>query len=352
MTLRAADAQLFEELDRHTLGGRDVEPVEETAVDLETVARVGPSGEAFGRFDGANYGQAVRLGEREVALVLGGHGHDRPGAVAHEHVVGHVDRHELVVEGIHAVAAREGAPLLERSFGRLALDVGGLPGAGAQLGDLVLVGIGHELGHERVLGREHGVGHAEAGVRARREDLDLDAGPAGDCHAELSAFGATDPVALHRLDALGPVEAVEGIQQLLGVLGDAEEPLLEVAAFDDVAGALAGAVGEDLFVGEHGVASGTPVDRCLGAVGEAGAEQFEEYDLVPAHVVRVVAAQFAPPVVDRAQSLHRGLELSDAGLGVHAGVVSTLYGGVLGGQAERVEAEGAQYGVALHRSCA
>jgi hypothetical protein len=45
------------------------------------------------------------------------------------------------------------------------------------------------------------------------------------------------------------------------------------APFDDVAGALAGAVGEHLLVREHRLASGAPVDRRLGAVGEAGLEQ-------------------------------------------------------------------------------
>ena len=183
------------------------------------------------------------------------------------------------------------------------------------------MGVGDELGDERVLGREHRVGHAEARVRARREDFDLEVRPALDRHAELGTIGATDPVALHRLHALGPVEAVEGVEQLVGVLGDAEEPLLEVAALHDVTGPLAGAVGEDLLVGQHRVASGAPVDRRLCPVGEAGAEQLEEDDLVPLHVVGVVAAQLASPVVDRAQALHRRLELGDARLGVDARVV-------------------------------
>ena len=158
---------------------------------------------------------------------------------------------------------------------------------------------------ERVLGRQHGIGHAEARVRARGEDLDVQIRASLDGHAELGALGSTDPVALHGLHALGPVEAVQSVQQLVGVARDAEEPLLEVAPLDDVTRPLAGAVGEDLLVGEHGVASGAPVDRRLGAVGEAGAQQLEEDDLVPFHVVGVVAAQFAAPVVDSAEPLAR-----------------------------------------------
>ena len=175
-------------------------------------------------------------------------------------------------------------------------------------------------------------------------------GRADDGHAELGAVGPADPVALHRLHPLGPVQAVEGIEQLLCVLRDPEEPLGEVAAHDDVARPLAGAVGKDLLVCENGVAARAPVDRGLCPVGEAGAEQLEEDDLVPLHVVGVVAAQLASPVVDRAQSLHRRLELGDARLGVDAGVVAPLDRRVLRRQAERVEAEGGQDGVALHRA--
>ncbi len=44
----------------------------------------------------------------------------------------------------------------------------------------------------------------------------------------LRALGAANPVALHQLDRLGPVDPVEVVQQPVGVSGDLEEPLLEV----------------------------------------------------------------------------------------------------------------------------
>ena len=90
-----------------------------------------------------------------------------------------------------------------------------------------------------------------------------------DHQVELRPLGAADPVALHGLDPLGPVEVVQAGQELVGVVGDPEEPLLEVALDDQVAGALAGAVGEDLLVGEHGLAARAPVDRGVGPVGQA-----------------------------------------------------------------------------------
>ena len=72
------------------------EPVEPLAVDGRarrpcTPRPPSPSGGCTVR----TIGQVVGLGEVPVALVLAGHGHDRPGAVAHQHVVGEVDRHRL-----------------------------------------------------------------------------------------------------------------------------------------------------------------------------------------------------------------------------------------------------------------
>ena len=74
-----------------------------------------------------------------------------------------------------------------------------------------------ELRDERVLGRQHGIGHAEARVRARGEDLDVQIRASLDGQAELGALGSTDPVTLHGLHTLGPVEAVERVQQLVGI---------------------------------------------------------------------------------------------------------------------------------------
>ena len=138
---------------------------------------------------------------------------------------------------------------------------------------------------QRVLGRQDHEGHAERRVGPGGEDPD-DVVAALDRQVELGALGAADPVALHGLDPLGPVQAVEGVQQLVGVGGDAEEPLLEVALDHQVAAALAGAVGQDLLVGQDGLAARAPVDRGVLAVGQAGLQEAQEDDLVPAHVQR------------------------------------------------------------------
>ncbi len=119
-----------------------------------------------------------------------------------------------------------------------------------------------------VLGRHHEEGRAEQRVGAGGEDGVVDAELLA-AEGHLGALAAPDPVALHRLDVLGPVDRVEVAQQPLGVVGDAQEPLLELADLDERAAALAVAVGVDLLVGEHGLVFGAPLDGRLLAVGEA-----------------------------------------------------------------------------------
>ena len=85
-----------------------------------------------------------------------------------------------------------------------------------------------ELGDERVLRREHEERRAEERVGPRREDRDRRSSELLDPEDDLGALGAADPVALHRQDALGPgLEQAHLVEQLVGVGGDAEEPLLE-----------------------------------------------------------------------------------------------------------------------------
>ena len=137
-------------------------------------------------------------------------------------------------------------------------------------------------------------------------------------------------------------------EELVGVLGDAEEPLLEVALDHEVAGALAGAVGQHLLVGQHGLAARAPVDRGLGAVGQTRVPEPEEDQLGPLDVLGIVAVDLPPPVVDGTEPGQGGLELGDPGLGEDPRVRARLDGGVLGRQAEGVEADGAEDALAQH----
>ncbi len=55
---------------------------------------------------------------------------------------------------------------------------------------------------------------------------------------DLGPTALADPVALHLLDALGPVHRVQAFEQTFGVVGDAQQPLLQEAAFDFLAATL------------------------------------------------------------------------------------------------------------------
>ena len=103
-------------------------------------------------------------------------------------------------------------------------------------------------------------------VGSRREDRDR---PGGRVEVDARAGRASDPVALHRLQRVGPVEAVEVGEQAVGVGGDAHHPLAHRPLEHREVAAVAAPVGGDLLVGDDGAEAGAPVDRCLGDVGEA-----------------------------------------------------------------------------------
>jgi hypothetical protein len=119
-----------------------------------------------------------------------------------------------------------------------------------------------------VLGRQHHEGDAVEGVRTGREDaqfLLLDAWRV-QTEGDLHALAAPDPVLLHGDDPLRPVDLAV-VQQFVGVVGYPEEPLFQVSLGDRRAAALALAAGQDLLVGQDGLAGGAPVGGRLRAVG-------------------------------------------------------------------------------------
>ena len=243
-----AGAVGFEPLADRGLGVLDAQTVEERGVHGRTIADVGTVAgdgvvEADGRLHRTNDRQAELHREVPVAFVLGRHGHDGAGAVAHQDIVGDEHRDRLAVDRVRRVDTQIDARLL---FVLLTVDVGHLLdacavgrngcGRGGGAGrprrvDVVGVGVGDQGVDQRVLGCQHHVGGAEEGVGAGREDVDRGrrtrvTGGSIDRETDFGALRATDPVALHGLDRVRPVEQVEILEQAIGIGGDAHHPLL------------------------------------------------------------------------------------------------------------------------------
>ena len=254
-----------------------------------------------------------------------------------------------------------------------------------------------------MLGRQHHVSGAEQGVGPGGEDLDR-LGAHGESHART--VGASDPVALHRLDLLGPVEPVQIIDEPVRVGGDPHHPLAQILTEDREVAALGASLGGDLLIGQNGAQAGAPVDhrvrqvhepvrlehrllltrrevgpgaadefggqravtggellaqlgdgpgaagagRVLAAVGRAGgslgvvpgAVDLEEDPLGPAVEVGVRGGHDATAVVAQAETPELAFHVGDVGLGGHARVLAGLHGVLLGGQTERVVAQGVE----------
>ena len=168
-----------------------------------------------------------------------------------------------------------------------------------------------ELG---VLGGEDEEGRPEEGVGPGGEDGEVEPELLA-AERDLGALRAADPVALHRDDVLGPgLDLIEVGEEAVGVLGDAEEPLLELPLLDRGAAALATAV-DDLLVGKHGRVLRAPLDGRLGPVGEPALEQLQEDPLRPAVVLGRVGAELPRPVDRYPPLLELAAERLDRSLG-------------------------------------
>src|SRR5947209_7677402 len=114
------------------------------------------------------------------------------------------------------------------------------------------------------------------GVYAGGEDGDLRSGCTGRTiqpEVDQRARAAPDPIALHGDDFLRPVaELIEITQQFFGIIRDAQEPLLEVALFDERVLVTPAAAVDHLFVGQDSGTFRAPVDAALLAIGKPALE--------------------------------------------------------------------------------
>ena len=244
--------------------------------------------------------------------------------------------------------------LLEGALGTL--DGRDMLGVLDDLGDgLLVLRALDELVQAGVLGSQDKEGDAKERIGTRGEDGDLAlialdglAILVAQGKVDLGTLGATDPVGLHLLDALGPAgELLQVVEQLLRVLGNLVVPLLKVALLGLCAAAPALAL-SDLLVSQNSLAGGAPVDRVLLAIDQALFPHLLKDPLTPAVVVGAAGLDHAIQIVGEAHALHRGERLVHVLIRPGGSLRVVLDGGVLGGQAKSIEADGVKHVVAAH----
>ena len=353
--LTAAHAGVLAGLDQRALGSVGAIPVDGLGMEGIDGLATGLDGSAIVIVqDDRNDRQVVLTGKLKVALVAAGNGHDGAGAVVGNDIIGNPHGDLLAVDGVYHVASGKGTVLLESALGTL--DGRDMLGVLDDLGDgLLVLRALDELVQTGVLGSQDKEGDAKERIGTRGEYGDLAlvtldglAILVAQGKVDLGALGATDPVGLHLLDALGPAgELLQVVEQLLRVLGNLEVPLLKVALLGLGAATPALALG-DLLVGQNGLAGGAPVDRVLLAVDQALFPQLLKDPLTPAVVVGAAGLDHAIQIVGEAHALHRGERLVHVLVRPSGSLRIVLDGGVLGGQTKGIEADGVQHVVAAH----
>ena len=323
--------------------------VQEVGVDHGPVAGVCGLVDVAALDDGDDV-HAELPGEGPVPLVVGGHGHDGAGAVAHHHVVRDEDGDLLVVHGVHGgEALQPDAGLVLDQLGPLELGLlGALGPVGLHLGpvlDPVLV-----LVEEGMLGGHDHEGDAVEGVAAGGVDLQR-FGHALNGEVHEGARGLADPLDLLLLDGVGVVHRIEAGEKPVRVLGDLQVPHV-LGKLYDVAVAHVALAALGVLVGQDHLAVGAVVHLGLGPEHQSVFEHLEEDPLGPLVVVRQGGGDLVGPVEGVAHPLHLVLEVLHVPGGDDMGMGVGLDGVVLRGQAEGIEAHGEQHVVALHAALA
>ncbi len=339
------------------------------------------------------------LGEGVVARVVRRHCHDGSRAVSGEYILRNPHGNIVAREGIDGI--RAGEDTRDGVVGH-AVELGALLHVGEVLIDGSLLFGLCQFFHQLALGSQYHECNAENSVCTSREDGEFDVA-VFDGELHFRSFGASYPVALCLLYAVAPLHGVESVEQTLRVCRCAQAPLLHLLLHHGVAAAFAHAV-HHLVVGEHRAQSGAPVHHRLAEIGyavvhqhllflyvvvgvplvggelevlafshvyAAGAFLFEvlhelfyglcllasvaeerpehlfKSPLCPVVVFGVAGAHLTVPVKGKAYVVELLPVARYVGLCCHLGVLSCLYGILLGGQAVGVVAHGVEHVVAV-----
>ena len=260
-----ADSMLFHIVDG---GGNSLfygESVQETAVAHDAFLGIQALLADIGPLDEGNDGKAELFGEGIVTAVMRRNRHNGTGAVTGQHVFRNPYRHLFAGKRIDTVRAGEYARngLTGNAFAlRFLLHL-------LQIGlYLRFLGGAGELRNPLAFRRQHHEGYAKDGIGPGGEDGNVVLlAVAGDLKHHFCALAAANPVALHLLEGVGPVQFVQPVQQTAGIGAHAELPLGHFLLEHRVTAALGEAV-LHLIVGQYGSQGRAPVHRAFSLIGK------------------------------------------------------------------------------------
>ena len=152
---------------------------------------------------------------------------------------------------------------------------------------------------------QYQVGRPKQGVRPGRVDRNLFLG-ALDRKNDLRALALADPVSLHLLEGLGPLQKIQILQEALRIRCDLQHPLAHGPSLHRMTAAFGtGSLRrrQNFLVGQNRPEGGAVPHRSLRHVGQAFGIQLKKDPLGPAEVLRVGGINLALPVVTEAHRL-------------------------------------------------
>ena len=207
------------------------------------------------------------------------HSHNRTSTVAHQHIVTNEDWDLLAVYRVGGISADEYTGLflvfltLQLSLGRnvLQVSIDSILRIALAVGPLgvdirtVIFGACQFL-HQLVLRSQHHVLSTKQGVRTRGKYADV---VALGIESNFCTAGTANPVALHGLDLVRPIQQLQIIQQAIGVRGNAHHPLAQVLAEDWEIAAVRTAISSNFLIRQNRTQTRAPVHGGVRQVNQA-----------------------------------------------------------------------------------
>ena len=174
---------------------------------------------------------------------------------------------------------------------------------------------------------QHKVGRPKKGIRPCRVDRNFCLGVL-DRKNDLRALALTDPVPLHLLEGLGPLQKIQILEEALRIRSDLQHPLAHGPSLHRMTAAFgAGSFRcrQNFLVGQNRPEGRAVPHRRLRHIGQTFGIQLKKDPLGPAEVLRVGGINLALPVVTEAHRLDLPPEILDISCRCHPRVCPGLY---------------------------